>query len=132
MSAFDKSCGKHCTNVVSFRPTGGYSAPRPPAGCYVLLQNFLVTSMGLSPNFVSPLWPIFGSRRCSSLWQSCTRAEYNSLRVCGPEILAGLPAMTTETMFLTVTRYQFRDTYVHGTLLVSTYLCFQKLTPIKG
>ena len=56
------------------------------------------------------------------------------LLVCGlrgPEILAGLPAMTTE-MFLTVTRYQLRNTYVNGTRLVSTYLCLQKLTPIKG
>ena len=75
--------------------------------------------------------------------QSCTRAAgrlFLSARgpniiVCGlrgPEILAGLPAMTTETMFLTVTRYQLRNTYVNGTLLVSTYLCLQKLTPIKG
>ena len=40
--------------------------------------------------------------------------------------------MTTETMFLIVTRYQLRNTYVNGTLLVSTYLCLQKLTPIKG
>ena len=40
--------------------------------------------------------------------------------------------MTTETMFLTVTRYQLRNTYVNGTLLISTYLCLQKLTPIKG
>ena len=67
---------------------------------------------------------------CSS--QSCTRAEYNSLRARGPEILAELPAMTTETMFLIFTRYQLRNTYVNGTLLVSTYLCLQKLTPIKG
>ena len=55
--------------------------------------------------------------------------------LCGPEILADLgrlPAMTTETMFLTVTRYELRNTYVNGTLLVSTYLCLQKLTPIKG
>ena len=51
---------------------------------------------------------------------------------CGPEILAGLPAMTTETVFLTVTRYQLRNTYVNGTLLVSTYLCLRKLTLIKG
>ena len=47
---------------------------------------------------------------------------------CGPRT----PAMTTETMFLIVTRYQLRNTYVNGTLLVSTYLCLQKLTPIKG
>ena len=41
--------------------------------------------------------------------------------------------MTTETMFfLTVMRCQLRNTYVNGTLLVSTYLCLQKLTPIKG
>ena len=60
------------------------------------------------------------------------RAEYNSLRVRGPEILVELPAITTETMFLIVTRYQLRNTYVNGTLLVSTYLCLQKLTPIKG
>ena len=40
--------------------------------------------------------------------------------------------MATETMFLIVTRYQLRNTYVNGTLLVSTYLCLQKLTPIKG
>ena len=55
--------------------------------------------------------------------QSCTRA--------GPEILAGLPAMATETMFLIVTRYQLRDTSINGTLLVSTYLSLQKLTPHK-
>ena len=60
------------------------------------------------------------------------RAEYNSLRARGPEILAELPAMTTETMFLIVTRYQLRNTYVNGTLLVSTYLCLQRLTPKKG
>ena len=40
--------------------------------------------------------------------------------------------MVTETMFLIATRYQLRNTYVNGTLLVSTYLCLQKLTPIKG
>ena len=39
--------------------------------------------------------------------------------------------MKTETMFLIVTRYQLRNNYVNGTLLVSTYLCLQKLTPIK-
>ena len=55
-----------------------------------------------------------------SLLQSCTRTEYNSLRAHGPEILVELPMMTTETMFLIVTRYQLRDTYVNGTLLVST------------
>ena len=60
------------------------------------------------------------------------RVKYNSLRARGPEILAELPAMTTETMFLTVTRYQLRNIYVNGTLLVSTYLYLQKLTPIKG
>ena len=60
------------------------------------------------------------------------RAEYNSLRARETEILAELPTMTTETMFLIVTRYQLRNIYVNGTLLVSTYLCLQKLTPIKG
>ena len=40
--------------------------------------------------------------------------------------------MATETIFLIVTRYQLRNTYVNGTLLVSTYLSLQKLTPIKG
>ena len=60
------------------------------------------------------------------------RAEYNSLRAPRAGNLAGLPAMTTETMFLTITRYQLRNTSVNGTLLVSTYLYLQKLTPIKG
>ena len=60
------------------------------------------------------------------------RDEYNSLRATRPDILAGLSVMTTETMFLIVTRYQLRNTYVDETLLVSTYLCLLKLTPIKG
>ena len=40
--------------------------------------------------------------------------------------------MITETMFLIVTRYQLRNTYVNRSLLLSTYLCLQELTPIKG
>ena len=40
--------------------------------------------------------------------------------------------MAGETMFLIVMRYKLRNTYVNGILLVSTYLCLQKLTPIEG
>ena len=41
--------------------------------------------------------------------------------------------MTTETMSLIVTGCQLIKEYLrNGTLLVSTYLCLQKLTPIKG
>ena len=50
--------------------------------------------------------------------------------VCGlrePRSLAGLPAMTTDTnCFYFSTRYQLRN----ADLLVSTYLCLQKLTPM--
>ena len=60
------------------------------------------------------------------------RAEYSSLWAPRTEILAGLPALITETIFLIVTRYQLRNIYVNGTLLVFTYLYLQKLIPIKG
>ena len=77
----------------------------------------------------------FAELHAGRLFLSARGPSGPNIIVCGllgPEILAGFPAMTTETMFLIVTRYQLRNTYVNGTLLVSTYLCLQKLTPIKG
>ena len=120
------------TNVVSFRPTGVIAPPDPQ-----LVAMFPYRTSWLRPwGLALTLYRLYGPSSNPGGAPAYSRvARGLNIIVCvlrGPEILAGLPAMTTETMFLIVTRYQLRNTYVNGTLLVSTYLCLQKLTPIKG